>query len=1740
MPDLYSPYISDTSEDSESDGYTTEESLSRVSGTHPPLDTNVPLPYPIDGTNTVQTTGTKFESSESVNTSLIQIQSRDRDFTSYPQPTSFSIRLPRVFKNVKTVNISQINLLNSFFSFTKSLGNTTLWVNEFGRTTTNGQGTTTSNPIQVTIRDGSYGASDLAVELNNAMNNTPIFSDLSLADFISKFQSTGNYSLPFNNPNSNAFNALTNSYDSNQTIDSIVSRYFQTVQTFGQTSYSYNESLVVYYYPVVKEFIIRTLTPKFSVIGQMIPPGFSSWYDYIVFAFQGINDPYITPIVADAGNQVIFDAFRNSNTFNSALVNGYNVTYNGLIGRYNFATTGLCYSISNDLNTYYNSNLGNIVTGIQDPAGNINANLTDFQGNLQSNTEQNGALTGFYNYFQTQFASHFGVDFGKYSAGFYGNSNNQFTIYNTANKYGWNSSLTPKVSLNQLSSTQVVTQTSNHWPNIYVSTSQSTFVQTRNIPEFPNNIMGFSNAGENTFGYVDVPLRLLPTTYNRVVFQSPCRQNISVMTIPRYIGNRGPGTEEVYNFGSNVGQTPLLFDTHSSNAYIVCDVSGNIYFNMFTLNQSALSDTFHQTPANLRAGDEWVNSLYPQILAGLRIQDSDPNKLVHPPISVFVLTSYRPYIHFEMVAGSYPNSRAHFSVSLYVETQDGRNFAVPLLLSWYKDRAAFMADVPYDLSGNNTYDNPRHSFQSKVIPNTVNSFVTTVDVNNNQSIYVRVRTQGISNLPSSIPIRVFCVLTNPYGVYTIQTQNDRLHMPFAIVSSITDQYTPADESLKNPLRSIYDPSKFQLGYDISGVSNNLLDYVIQSGNSNFYDPNTITDYQNVSSTGLRYMFDFYTGGSGPPPPTLSSPQTWSLYFGSNTSNVLRDTYNPVNNVYLSSLQKPKPLQSGSSNESLLVNWLNPASILVGNSEPKERFLLPSIPTDSNHVYSISSSSVFLPCTNSPSVRADSMTTPTYTDISGLCGFSMFLPPNKLVSLESFLVKFAYTQPSSDVSGALFTRTYSPLSISHVGTNSTFNHTLYRNQTTYVQTSNCVENDWDDWFLYNRRNIKLGVFPTSDISGANLSTLNISSALCTFTLQKVTQVNNYQDQLGTLKIREPGWGTWYTYKAEKTSNLVWDVEKAQWTGQTGQTYWRSTIVQADKAPTYTEGGVVYPNCFQTPNTIHNYSYIPRSFGIAPAVGNAIYDPSLQSTFQGDIPNSYTCVPYYWDSGTWKVGSLYGLSYTRQPCVPPPSVLGSAPYYGPAGGYGWTNQNGTFQLYNSDSNNSMYYWNTKVTFHEIDTEYNPATDLSLFGGYDGLSGEFQDTMLFLYKNTTKDSDLGDVSTTNTRGTKVWKWGQEQVSSYQAFNDSDGYNLMSYIYDEPVRSNNTYAVHLRAYAPTPEFTTGIRIIGKNSTDFGTLTLAEIANEISSLKGYTPITDVSGYNFVQNLYSPTPKYGVYTSTLSTNNAYRWNPSKNQYISHDYADALIRFNSSFVSTFTFGKTNTFTGNTYTFNGFSSALSTYVSLYTRTQANLNFYLSYLSTATADVNSYLLANYGGVLPSNIVQRNNLTNPLPFQFLFQSKLEDPYTSMLENWGIGYSLGFTKADTAPPKTSITSDNFIRVAQDYIYVKLNPELNMNPIAISGKENLSETHDSMGESGKYFAKILLNTFGNYCSTAIINPKTFNPVLGKFDTVRCQLFDKTGKTIDNSDCEFDFILSVGEVENGPLGESSLIRPPKGT
>ena len=121
---LYNAYPSDSESDTDSASSDLTQSsdvtvnyLINVPGTKPPVPTGYEAPGLVP--DPPPNTGTTLAFKQTDTTSLFMLNSRDRDTKAYPQPTFFTLRLPRVYKNVKSITLNQINLLNSFFNFTR-------------------------------------------------------------------------------------------------------------------------------------------------------------------------------------------------------------------------------------------------------------------------------------------------------------------------------------------------------------------------------------------------------------------------------------------------------------------------------------------------------------------------------------------------------------------------------------------------------------------------------------------------------------------------------------------------------------------------------------------------------------------------------------------------------------------------------------------------------------------------------------------------------------------------------------------------------------------------------------------------------------------------------------------------------------------------------------------------------------------------------------------------------------------------------------------------------------------------------------------------------------------------------------------------------------------------------------------------------------------------------------------------------------------------------------------------------------------------------------------------------------------------------------------------------------------------------------------------------------------------------------------------------------------------------------
>lgn len=101
---------------------------------------------------------------------LITVHSEDRDTTKWPNANTFEIMLPEAVLNVQSMRLVQATIPGKFFTFSNDYQNTKL------------QFTINNEAYIITIQDGFYTPSQLAIELTNDLN-AAIQSDASFNVF---------------------------------------------------------------------------------------------------------------------------------------------------------------------------------------------------------------------------------------------------------------------------------------------------------------------------------------------------------------------------------------------------------------------------------------------------------------------------------------------------------------------------------------------------------------------------------------------------------------------------------------------------------------------------------------------------------------------------------------------------------------------------------------------------------------------------------------------------------------------------------------------------------------------------------------------------------------------------------------------------------------------------------------------------------------------------------------------------------------------------------------------------------------------------------------------------------------------------------------------------------------------------------------------------------------------------------------------------------------------------------------------------------------------------------------------------------------------------------------------------------------------------------------------------------------------------------------------------------------------
>jgi hypothetical protein len=210
-----------------------------------------------------------------------------------------------------------------------------------------------------------------------------------------------------------------------------------------------------------------------------------------------------------------------------------------------------------------------------------------------------------------------------------------------------------------------------------------------------------------------------------------------------------------------------------------------------------------------------------------------------------------------------------------------------------------------------------------------------------------------------------------------------------------------------------------------------------------------------------------------------------------------------------------------------------------------------------------------------------------------------------------------------------------------------------------------------------------------------------------------------------------------------------------------------------------------------------------------------------------------------------------------------------------------------------------------------------------------------------------------------------------------------------------------------------------------------------------------------------------------------------------------------------------------------------VSLFTTFSTNAATIAKVVQAGNDGVNNFISTQLKYILPNSALKRQRFTDPLTFSILWKDSLSPQFAALSQEWGLGWNLGFDKQNT-PFSTVARGSSFYKIIDDYVYLRLNPELNMNRIDSGAAEDLQITRESTGQVKAYFGKLLLSGFAQNATTIISLPIEFNPPLGKLETLSFQWVNSVGVQLDNIDCEWSCTVNLTEQKNEATADSSFL------
>lgn len=807
-------------------------------------------------------------------TTLFLIDSINRDKKAFPQPVSFTLKLPRLYKNVKSLQLTQLKLLCSFYYFSIVKSNIYLPIIENGR----GSITTyNNNPLTelITIREGTYSINDLLSEIQTEMNYTPLFYDFpdGFADFSKLFLLNGDFSLNFNQPGDTYYDALNSKYIQNPSIALIVSHYWGS-RYAAIENYTSNQIKVAYYYPVFYEILLDTKDNTRNALNINIPNNLldpnETVYSHMIFNMSGLDDRVALYLINQ--NIPLLDDYRIKHTFRYSLVNRYQLSYNTNSLQVNIIATGLNTSLVNLITNTSSSAFTNILNS-------YGLTLQSYSDLQLAVNKANIVYTSMFTYLQNQLAIYLGIPYSTYSPIFFNNPNNIIyfqdgTLANITNTVDINSTSIP-ISSN----TKTYSNSPGYWPNINSSNGFSglTNINTLLIPyntdaqNFQFGSLGidsrsyYFNINDSTKS-VDFVANILPAKYTIFKFRSPVRQTLQIETLPLPYYYR-------YSDYNTSGNFKGVIDLNKNNV-------PKTYFD--------ISYSYVYTSTNQHMDS--LNYLPNKLLSNFG-QNFD-SAFIDAPI--FKLSSKLSLLQFEFIAPYPPSITSGLSInttSLSMVSIMGNLstlFIDNFSLFIYHDRAAFMADIQFQRS-----ENALHYIHNSSVNTTKSDLTLNFSTFSGHTYYAIFRSNNTSCSNISFKPVIYYNDTNYTQINTDYVNFDPYSNPndasnvtnYPFVTNYNKDFIrlPASLSGIDPSASTFSVSLSlnppKIGYDISGISNDLTDYIGYISDTQGFIPFTQFSIDPLNYYEFQYISPFNTStqsylGSGN---SILEPFTNNIY-----------------------------------------------------------------------------------------------------------------------------------------------------------------------------------------------------------------------------------------------------------------------------------------------------------------------------------------------------------------------------------------------------------------------------------------------------------------------------------------------------------------------------------------------------------------------------------------------------------------------------------------------------------------------------------------------------------------------------------------------------------------------------------------------------------------------------------------------------------------------------------------------